>query len=227
MKADYLTPARGFIRYWAKGNINIEPIQGCYIYEYGQMRNPNLFMMIPECCIWYDPRMWDDTPMDVPLGDSLRYAHKRMNETNKYLLNLWNRALPYMKSVTPIRSMMEEDMAPLLKDYTNVSNPPFKFDEKVYSRTATLAEKIGVEGREDLYVMFPLGGLIRSFDEELSKGGSGKLGDLREEAYNQLLVYDRHLHETYRVTAHPIRNLVGVGIGSILHSAEYARVLQR
>jgi hypothetical protein len=43
--------------------MKIEPIRGCYIYEYAQVLNLNVFIMRPECCIGYDPRMWDDTPL--------------------------------------------------------------------------------------------------------------------------------------------------------------------
>jgi hypothetical protein len=223
MKADYLTPARGYIRHWAAGNKNIEPIQGCYIYEYGQMLNPNLFMMIPECCIWFDPRMWDDTPTNWALGDSLRYAHERATETDRFLCDVWGRSLPHLKENTPFKLMMEEELDSIINKYTNVSNPPFVFDAKVHSRKATTAEKIGIEGREDLYVMFPLGGILRTLDAEIEKGGNSRLDEIRREVYEKILEYDRHLHKTYKVTSHPIKNLVGMGINSILHSALYAK----
>jgi hypothetical protein len=118
---------------------------------------------------------------------------------------------------------MEEELDSIINKYTNVSNPPFMFDAKVHSRKATTAEKIGIEGREDLYVMFPLGGILRTLDAEIEKAGSIQLGKIREEVYEKILEYDRQLRQTYQVTSHPIKNLVGMGINSILHSALYAK----
>ncbi|MBD3172166.1 hypothetical protein GF326_06810 [Candidatus Bathyarchaeota archaeon] len=43
----------------------------------------------------------------------------------------------------------------------------------------------------------------------------------------KLLEYDNYLHDSYTVKAHPIRNLVGMSLGSILNSAEYAKSLQK
>ena len=226
MQAAYLTPARGYLKHWARGNTNIEPIQGCYIYEYGQILNPHLFMMIPECCIWYDTGMWDDTPSETTLGESLRYANYREDEVNNYMLRVWSDASPYLEVESPFRTMMNEWMGPIIKKYTNVSNPPFSFDEKLHSQIITIAEKIGIEGRADLYRLFYLGGLIRTFDAELSQGGDERISTLRESVMNKLNEYDSYLQNNYRVVAHPIRNLVGMSLGSILYAALYAQTRQ-
>jgi hypothetical protein len=223
MQAAYLTPARGYVRHWAAGDANIEPIQGCYIYEYGQMMNPGMFMMIPECCIWFDPRMWDDSPSDTTIGESLAYAKERSDEVDRFMLDVLSRALPSLKAGSPFKVMMDEHMEPISRRFTNVSNPPFSFNEKTHARPATVAEKIGIEGRDDLYRMFYLGGLIRAFDAELEAGGDESLAGVRDEVYGKLQDYDNYLHDNYTVVAHPIRNLVGVSLGAILHSAMYAR----
>ncbi|MBD3204709.1 hypothetical protein GF319_00020, partial [Candidatus Bathyarchaeota archaeon] len=225
--AAYLTPARGWVRQWITGNENIEPIRGCYIYEYGQQLNPNMFMMIPECCIWFDPRMWDDTPLDSTLGESLRYAKETSDEVNNFMLRIWNESLPLLKTESPFKVMMEEWMEPIIKRYTNVTNPPFRFDERIQKKKATMAEKVGVEGRDDLYRMFYLGGMIRTFNAELEKGGSEKLEDLNQEVMGKLQEYDNYLHDNYTVVNHPIRNLVGMGVGSLIYSAEYAKTKQK
>ena len=225
--AAYLSPARGWLSQWSKGNKNIEPISGCYIYEYGQQLNPNMFMMIPECCIWFDPRMWDDTPTDSTLGESLLYAKDVSDDVNNFMLRIWNDALPYLEIESPFKIMMEEWMEPIIKRYTNVTNPPLRFDERIQNKRATRAEKVGVEGREDLYRMFYLGGLIRTFETELKNSGSEKLDNLSQEVMGKLQDYDNFLHDNYKVVAHPIRNLVGMGIGSLLISTEYAKTKQK
>jgi len=221
--AYYLTPARGYLRQWAAGNANIEPIKGCYIYEYGQMRNPHMFMMIPECTFWYDPRMWDDTPTGESVGDSLRYAQGVVTDVEGFMLGVWREALPQLRHESPFKLMIEEMMAPLVKRYTNVSNPTLRFDEKVHARKATVAEKVAIEGREVSYRMTHLGGLTRALDAELNQNGDSALEKLRDEVYDKLCGYDRLLHENFRVTLNPIKNNVGMGVSSILHSAMYAR----
>ena len=221
--AAYMTPARSWIQQWARGNTSIEPIRGCYIYEYGLMRNPKLFMMIPECCLWYDPMMWNDEPSDSTVGDALKTAKEMTDEHNRFLLESWQEAEPMLKEQTPFKAMMDEWMQPIAKRYTNVSNPPFTFDEKTHSRTATVAEKVGVEGHDALYRMFYMGGLIRTLDADLEAGGSERLTGIRERVWGRLQEYDDYLHREYNVVAHPIRNLVGMSLGSLLHSAMYAR----
>ena len=39
--------------------------------------------------------------------------------------------------------------------------------------------------------------------------------------------YGSFLHDNYWVEAHPIRNLVGASLGSLLVAAEYAKGLQK
>ncbi len=86
-----------------------------------------------------------------------------------------------MKTQSVYKVMMDEWMAPIISAYTNVTDPPFSFNEKIQAKKATVAEKIGVEGHDDLYRMFYLGGLIRTFEAELEAGGSEKLDGLSKE----------------------------------------------
>ena len=221
-QAYYLTPARGYLRQWSAGNRNIESIRGCYIYEYGQMRNPHMFMMIPESTFWYDPRMWDDTPTDEPLGDSLRFQRKVVDDVQGLLLKVWKEALPSLLVESPFKEMYSEMMGPLISKATNVSNPVLRFDDAVHSRKATMAEKVAVEGREVSFRMTHLGGMVRVLDNEL-ENGSGEVEDLRDEVYSKLTEYDGYLHENFEVTTNPIRNNVGMSLSSIIYSAEYSK----
>jgi hypothetical protein len=227
MQAEYLTPARNWVRHYSAGNTNIEPIKGCDAYEYVQMLNPDAFIIIPECCIWYEPRMLDDRVSETTLGEALEYGNEVTNEANNYMLDVWGRAQPHMVTDTPYRYMAEDFMDPLIKKYTNVSNPPFKFDAKFHARKATVAEKIGIEGHDDIYRMFQLGGLRRALDEEFKATGSSDVEVLRDEAHVKLLEYDGFLHESYEVLNHPIRNLAGMSTGCLMYSALYAKTLQR
>jgi hypothetical protein len=227
MHAAYLQPARNWVRHFAEGNTNIEPIQGCDIYEYVQMWNPNAFILIPECCIWYEPRMLDDRDSESTLGDALSYAHKVTNEANNYRLKIWKEALPYLNSETPWKKMVTENIQPLISKYTNVSNPPFVFNAEVHARKATIAEKIGIEGHDDIYRMFSLGGMYKMLDEEFKVSGNEKIGKLRDETKEKLIEWDKFLHKNYTIINTPIRNLVGMSISALIHAAEYTKTLER
>ncbi len=227
MWAEYLTAARNWVRHYAAGKTNIEPIRGSQMLEYGQQYNPHLFIMIPECCQWYDPRMLDDRPSDTTIGEAFEYGDGKIREMDGFILDLWKRAEPDLKHDTVFRGMMQEVIAPLIHKYTNVSNPPLRFSEDFLKRKATVAQKIGIEGHDDLYRMFYLGGLVRTFDLEYKKGGNNNIKALREEAHAKLVEWNKFLHENYDVVHHPIKNLVGMSIGALLSSAEYAKRLQK
>jgi predicted RNA-binding protein with PIN domain len=71
--------------------------------------------------------------------------------------------------------------------------------------------------------MFYLGGMIRAAEHQLGIGGDSELEAARDEVMAKLEEYDAFLKENYEVKAHPIRNLVGMSLGSILHSVEYVK----
>jgi hypothetical protein len=227
MHAAYLQPARNWVRHWATGNRNLEPIQGCDIYEYAQVMNPNAFIIIPECCIWFDPRMLDDRPAGISLGDALARAEAVTREADAFTGKLWLEALPHLRTDTPWRKMIEEIMDARQAGYTNVSNPPFAFQRQDRARPISTAETIGIEGHDDIYRMFELGGLYRMLDEEFKATADGRIQLLRGEAHRKLLEYDGFLHQNYEVVHTPIGNLVGMGIGALLGAAQYARTLER
>lgn len=222
-KAYYLTVARGYLRQWSAGNKNIEPISGCYIYEYGQMRNPHMFMMIPEGTFWYDPRMWDDTPTDDLVGDSLKIGQQIVSGVEDFMLGVWEKALPHLSVETPQRVMIEYMMKPLIKKYTNVSNPVLTFNKEVHNRKATVAEKVAIEGREVSFRMTYLGALWRVLDEECRDGGNEVIEGLRSMVYDEIMRFDRRLNTDFDVVTNPIRNNIGMMISSIIHSAVYSK----
>jgi len=222
-QADYLTPARNWVKAKAAGKEALEEIAGCYIYEYGLVRNPKLFMMVPECCIWYDPRMWNDELGEATVGELVKYGKEVGGEVNGFMLGTWEGVEPLLGSPSIFRTMMEERMRPVKRAATIVSDPDPVFDDKAMSRKATVAEEIGVKGRADLYRMFYLGGMIRAFDHELENGGNSKLEAAKVEVMEKIKEYDGFLHKNYQVKAHPIRNLGGMSLGAILHSTEYVK----
>jgi len=211
----------------AAGNRNLEPISGCDLYEYVQVINPNAFMLIPECCLWYDPRMLDDRPSGANLGDALSYADAVTDAAEAFVLDLWREATPHLAVDTPWRVMVAEKMAARIEQHTNVSNPPFEFERRVRERPISVAEKIGIEGHDDIYRMFDLGGMYKVLEEEHMATGQAALAKLRDRARERLIEYDAFLHRNYDVVNTPIRSLVGMGIGALIEGARYAKTLER
>jgi hypothetical protein len=211
----------------AAGNQHLEPIQGCDIYEYVQIWNPDSFIIIPECCLWYEPRMLDDNVSETTLGEALSYGNDRMNEANNFLLDTWNEAEPILETETPWKQMTWENVEPLIEKYTNVSNPPFKFNPRVHARKATVAEKVGIMGHDDLYRMFNIGGLYKTLEEEAKATGSDKALELQQRAKDKLEEYYKFLNENYTIVNTPIHNLVGMSIGALLAASQYTRGLVR
>ncbi|MBT7185944.1 hypothetical protein HN911_01240, partial [Candidatus Bathyarchaeota archaeon] len=92
---------------------------------------------------------------------------------------------------------------------------------------ATTAEKIGIEGHDDLYRMFNLGGMYKMFDEEVKVSGSEKAQELKDRCHDRLVEYDKFLHAEYDIVNTPIRSLVGMSIGAVLEASQYTRGLVR
>jgi hypothetical protein len=177
--------------------------------------------MIPESTFWYDPRMWDDTPTDDPLGNSLKFQQEIIDDVQTILLTVWRKAFSQLSVESPFKEMYREMMEPLITMVTNVSNPALRFNESTYNRKATIAEKVAIEGREVSFRMTHLGGMVRVLDHELNNG-VGEVETLRDEVYSKLIYYDQYLHDNFNVTQNLIKNNVAVSISSIIHSAIYA-----
>jgi hypothetical protein len=224
-QAGYFTPVRNYVNARAAGKGPLEEITGAYIYEYAQLRNPEVFMMVPECCLWYDERMWDDAPSDTSLQDVVEYSREVGSETRKFLLSIYDKAEPLLSGPSPFREMMKEHIDGIRNPVTVVSDPSPVISKNRLKQLATVAEKVGMEGRADVYRIFYLGGLIRMLDHEIShgSGSKGKLQEHKEQASGKLEEWNAIIGEKYDVKAWPIRDLLGMNLGSILHSALYAK----
>ena len=224
--AGYFTPVRNYVRAKAAGRGAVEEINGAFIYEYVQLINPDVFMMIPECCLWYDDRCWNDKPTDVTLEKVMEYSSRVGSETNKFMISLFDRAEPLCKSPSPFLEMMRSRLENARRSTVNVSDPDPEYRKKLLMRTVTVAEKVALEGRADVYSMFYVGGLIRMIDHQLAQPGSrnAKLEAYRDEAVEKLEELNSFANRKYEIKAWPIKDLLGMNLGSILHSAEYVKL---
>jgi hypothetical protein len=223
--AEYLTPVRNYVRASAAGKGPLQEITGAFTFEYALLSNSSVFMMIPECSLWYDERCWDDRLSNKRWAEVVAYEGQVGSETSKFLLSLYEKAEPLLESHSPhlemIRSLIKRIRSPTLE----VLDPGPEIDKKQLERLATVAEMVETEGRADIYRMFNLGGMIRMFNHELAqRGGSNDiLRACRADAEAKLEEWNQAFDKKYECKAHPIRNLVGMSLGSILYSAEYAK----
>jgi hypothetical protein len=226
--AYYMTPARNYVRAKLLGKGPLEEITGAFTFEYALLLNPHAFMMIPECCLWHDTRMWDDSSSDASLSDVFKYARQASSDSRKFLLSTYEKAEREMKASSPFLKMIQCLVKEMRTPSISVSDPDPEFSEEELQRSATIAEKIGIEGKADIYRMFSLGAMIRMFDRELvQKGGTLILESCRSESIRKLEEWNSIAEKKYNCKHFPIRNLVSMNLGAILYSAEYAKWKKR
>jgi len=223
--AEYFTPVGNYIRAKAAGKGPLQELLGASIYEYMLPLNPDIFMMVPECCLWHDARCWDDRPSNMSMVEVFEYTSRVGKEASKFMLSLYDKAEPYLKGASPFLGMIQPIMEGIRRPTINISDPEPEIGKNQLQRPATIAERYETEGRADIYRLFNLGGMIRMFDLQLSKGGEGRLTieSCRTDAMNKLNEWNAALEKKYNCEAHPIRNLVGASLGGILASAEYVK----
>jgi len=223
--AEYFTPVRNYVKAKTAGKAPLQELTGAFVYEYALLSNPDVFMIVPECCLWHDVTCWDDRPSDTSMADVLEYSSRVGSETNKFMLSLYDKAEPYLKESSPFLAMIRPIMQEIRRPTVNVLDPDPELSKDKLQGPATIAEKCETEGRADVYRLFNIGAMIRVFDYQLSKGGDGKsiVQSCRTDAMNMLDEWNRALEKKYACVPHPIRNLVGACLGGVLASAEYVK----
>ena len=216
---------RNYIGFRAAGKGPLEEITGAFTLEYAQLLNPGAFMMVPECGIWYDVRYADDRPSDASMAEVMSYVHQVASETGEFILSLYEKAKPLLKKPSPFLEMVQHHVSELRSNKINTYVLDPELGKEQLERRATLGDKIATEGRADVYRLFNLGGMIRMFDDQLAKQAQDRstLESYRSEAAEKLEEWNRTVGEKYDLKCYPIRDLVSVGLGSILYSAEYVK----
>jgi hypothetical protein len=213
--AEHFTPVQNYVKARNAHKGPIQEITGTAIYEYTVLSNPNVFMMTPECCLWYDDRCRDDRLSDTKMIDVVKNTRQVNSENSQYLLSLYEKSKSVLKTTSPITEMIHLIMKEIRSPTVNVLDPETQFSEKQLNRPATIAEKIATEGRSEIY---------RMYNHELLKSpGNSVLDSCRVDAEKRLEQYNSIVQEKYDVKAFQIRDLIGVCLGSLLYSAEYVR----
>jgi len=223
--AEYFTPVKNYVKAKAAGKGPLQPITGAFVFEYALLFNPSTFMMVPECCLWYDEKCWDDRPSGVNLAEVLKYSSQVDSETNKFLFHIYEEAKAHIKHSSPFHEMIRPIIQEIRSPTVNVLDPDPEFSKERLQRLATIGMKTETEGRADIYRLFNLGALIRLLDYEMSQSAQNKnaLEKCRQKGISKLQEWANALDKRWEWKANSLRSLVGACAGSILYSADYVR----
>jgi hypothetical protein len=222
--AGYLTPATNYITLKGQGRSPLQKITGAYIFEYARMTNPYVFMMIPECCTWYDPRCYDDSPAGSLLRETWDYAAQSSREGSKLLVDTFKEVRSSISDHSPFFVMLDDVVEEITNPKVPVIDPDPVLTDKELGRETTIAQKTATEARIDVYRMFNIGAEIRMIEHQLaSSGGDSKLVAASNKLKGKLEEFNEVVTKRYDMRHFPLKNLVAMNLGSLLYSAEYAK----
>jgi len=225
--AHYMTPAANYIRLSMQGRSPLQKVTGMFSFEYARLLNPRLFMMIPECTTWYDPRCYDDRPSGSTLRETMDYFKAVFGAASKMVKESYEKARPYLDRESPFSKMIEEVVEGTANPTISVLDPDPTILEEELGRETTLSQKISTEARADIYRMFNLGASIRMIDWQLARSNNDgpKLWTIRDDLQSEFEMYSSELNEKYDIRHYPLKNLVSVNLASLLVSIEYSKKL--
>jgi hypothetical protein len=222
--AGYLTPATNYITLRAQGRSPLQEITGAYIFEYARMMNPYVFMMVPECCTWYDLRCYDDSPAGSKLRATWDYVSHSSRESTKLLVDTFKEVRSSITDRSVFYVMLEDIVEELTNPKIPVIDPDPVLTDKELDRETTVAQKTATEARIDVYRMFNIGAEIRMIDQQLRSSGSDtKLVSARDKLRSKIEEFNDVVKRRYDLRHFPLRNLVTMNTGSLLYSADYAK----
>lgn len=227
--AHYMTPATNYVRMTMQGLSPLQKVTGAFSFEYARMINPGLFMMIPECTTWYDPRCYDDRPSGSKLNETMSYVKGAFSRASKLVRDSYNEARPYLDPNSPFVKMLREIVEGIERPTIGILDPDPIIREEELDFETMLSQKISTEARADIYRMFNIGASIRMIDRELerSREGGSKLRFIREKLQTESDQYSRDLDEKYDIRHYPLKNLVAMNLASLLVSIQYSKEISK
>jgi hypothetical protein len=220
--AKYMTPATNYVEMKAAGKSPLEDVYGGYVLEYARLTNPQVFMMIPECCTWYDPRCLDDNPSTSTLSEVQVSASSKMKQTNQLISRTYHKIANQL-NISPLQEMIKTVVDEIDNPKINVMDPDIEPTPRELKRRLSVGQKADTEGRTDTYRMFHVGATIRLIDYQISKSGSSQeLQNARDELNRAFDEYDKVLKSEYEVRHHSLQNLTRMNVASIFLAADYA-----
>jgi len=225
--AHYMTPVGNYIRKAMQGLAPLQTVTGGFSFEFARMINPRLFMMIPECTTWYDPRCYDDSPSDTRLRETMDYMKDAFGRSSKLVCECYQQLRPYLDPNSPYVKVLGEVVEGIVNPKIGVIDPDPIIKEEELNNETMLSQKISTEGRADVYKMFNVGASLRMIDLQLSSNheNSSQLKQIREKLQAEFDEYSETLDQKYSIKHYPLQKLVRMNLGGLLHAIEYANKL--
>lgn len=223
--ARYMTPAANYVRMTMQGLSPLQKVTGAFSFEYARMINPRLFMMIPECTTWYDPRCYDDPPSGSKLRETMDYVGGAFGKAARLVRDSYKEALPYLDPNSPFARMLGEVVEGMEHPVIGVVDPDPTIAKEELDLETTLSQKISTEARADIYRLFNVGASIRMIDWESERNHKGelKLRLIREKLQTEFDQYSSELDAKYDIRHYPLKNLVAMNLASLLVSIQYCK----
>ena len=215
--AYYMTPATNYIKMKMQGMQPLQKVTGGFSFEFARMLNPNVFMMIPECTTWFDPKCYDDRPSGSKLSETVDYVGRSFGESKKLISDCFEQATPHLDPNSPLFLFLDEIVEDIRHPKIGVIDPDPLIREEELDTETMVSQKISTEGRADIYRMFNVGAFIKMIDYHILKHGNNpSLAVIREKLQTTLDDYNRQLEIKYDVRHYPLKNLVAMNLGSLL-----------
>ena len=222
--AYYMTPAANYIKMKMRGIQSLQKVTGGFSFEFARMLNPNVFMMIPECTTWFDPRCYDDRPSGSKLAETVDYVGRFFGVSRKLISDSFEKARPHLDPNSPFVQFLDEIVEDIRSPKIGVINPDPLIRKEELDTETMVSQKISTEGRADIYRMFNIGAFVKMIDYQILKhGNNSSLAAIREKLQAILDDYNRQLETTYDVRHYPLGNLVTMNLSSLLIAIEYAK----
>ena len=223
--ANYMTPAANYVRMTMSGLSPLQKVTGGFSFEFARMMNPRLFMMIPECTTWFDPRCYNDRPSGSNLRETMDYVKDAFGKAARLVSECYREARPYLGPGSPFVAMLADIVEGITTPKIGVIDPDPTIKEEELDEETMLSQKISTEARADIYRMFNVGGALKMIELELSGANenSRKLMQVMEKFQMQFDAYSNELNKKYDIHHYPLKSLVAMNLASLLVAIEHSK----
>jgi hypothetical protein len=221
---EHLTPVKNYVEARLRGDSPLPKMLGARDLEYARLMNPWVFDMVPECCMWFDKKCFDESISDATIGEVIRSSAHINNKTNEFLSKVHQEIESALTENSLFRQMVEDVEASTQQRSSRIFDPPVPLSERDLTTKATIAQKAETEASAYIHSLSSFGGFLRMIDHQTdAKGENKELNLARETVIQKMNELCDIFKSEYNCQHYPLQKLVRITLGSILYSAEFAR----
>ena len=222
--ASWMTPATNYVRLKMQGKQPLQPLTGAFVLEFARLANPHVFMMIPECGAWFDPRIHDERPSGSTLKDAREYRSILDKATNELVLDTYKALQPQLSVHSPFRTVLEDQIEEISHPTLSVIQPDLELTTEHLNREITVAQKLELEAELHIDRLFRIGLIIRTIEYEIQHGaGSDELSHTGQDLRTQLEADNKRMNSLFDIRHYDFGKLITTIAGSLLFASQYAK----